>query len=89
MTLQEAKRTSTGSTLTRSPADRAEVLIGREKELRNQLKKAIENLKGLMVKVKTDGVKENFERIVDCYNKLSRSKADLQTEFRTRMHVTD
>lgn len=71
-----------GSSLVQPSTIRTELLIGQDREWWAEMSTAIHNLKALMSKVKTEGVKKNVERIATCYFKLVRSWSDLHAEFR-------
>lgn len=53
------------------------------------MNEAIEGLKSLMGKVKTEGVKEGVERVAACFNKIAKVRGDLRAEYQAKMDAAD
>lgn len=64
-------------------------MVGREKELFKKMGEAFDFLKGLMGKVKTEGVKDGVDRAALCFDKLKKARTDLRAEYLARMETAD
>lgn len=79
----------TGGTFFWSPVDRTEVLIGQEKKVLKEVKKAIKFRKALVENIKMGGVKENVERMSSGFSKLLEIRGALYAEFHDRVNSVD
>lgn len=78
----EDKLLASAKTKQTEPEDRLTRLLKRENDVVQELKATLDFLKTLMVRVKTEGVKEQVERMGALLDELCRKRAEIKSEQR-------
>lgn len=69
--------------------DRLTRLYKRENEIFGDARGVLEHLKSIVVRVKTDGVKEDVDKLVALFESLVYTRKDIRMEYRTVMAVAE
>lgn len=73
----------------RTPPDRADNIIEREKEALREMKTAINALVVLTARVKAEGVKMKVDTIANAFDRVLKMRCELQAEARARICAAD